>query len=255
MENYYQDQTGQTECKNCPAGYTTNGNIGNRSCLHSAGKGYLNNEPLTPSCDTSINYHVSTMVPIENAPTEFRSKTQMRKKTLYGCQEACRSYKDGSGASGCDAVSYVYPNCILYIGAPSPLTVGFLGGPRQNCSLGWVFDTATGDCDFCRPGTFSSDALSQVCQTCPSSYYQKRSAKSHCKECSLPYHVPASGSNQGRICAACGAGKYVTSSQTCIQCPENWVTSEATATSCWQCNILWERSNADNTECLNKFSR
>ncbi|GMH84859.1 hypothetical protein TL16_g10049 [Triparma laevis f. inornata] len=233
---YYQDETGQANCKNCPGGYTYSGGPidGNVDCSHGtiapAGtyveQGQNGVSPCPAGRYSSSGATVCTVCPAGKTTADTGSTS------IDSCTNcAAGKYVSRGGSSGylAENDSYICANCPRGTYSTSP------GSPScTQCASGKASDlqerTLESECVNCDPGEYSQQSgaylgytvdgyafVAQTCSSCYSGKYQPAAGQAECLSCPTGTSSVSHAASLSD-CFNCAKGKYE-SNNNCQSCP------------------------------------
>jgi len=241
----YQDQSGQTSCKNCPIDKFSNDGsskcdydicpagtyvTGVSPCKHCPA-GMYSDQTNQTSCKTCASGTYSS-AGSDDASSCFGIYKEI---TSGNCGDSGGGWGKITSAAACEAVSVVLglgdtfaatmsssdypPGCFYSIPLLSafPATLRFNQADNQTdnivCNSGHkCLCTLT-----CLPGTYQDLINETSCKSCASGQYQDQSEKSSCKTCDSGQFQAQSGQS---ICTPCASGQYQAQSgqSSCTSC-------------------------------------
>ncbi|GFO38966.1 signal peptide, cub and egf-like domain-containing protein 1, partial [Plakobranchus ocellatus] len=261
----FQPDQWQESCLSCPAGYTTfaQGTTADSSCF------------LDCSAGTYLSTASASCIPCERG--FYRDKSSPTQITCVQCpEEFITSTASSVSASDCNIRNCTTPGefrnpqtnlCVACpIGTynsekwqdsctdcPSGLTTNITGRSVQadcyrDCPSGQQLDDNTGQCRDCGLGFYRDSALTWTCQACPQDLTTARVTSTSVSDCSIS--SCSSGrfyNSSGAECQDCPRNTYQPNGgqSSCLSCPTNKVTLQASTTSVDNCLGICE-ADLDN---------
>lgn len=235
LQDEYQDETGQVDCKPCPPNTHTNGQTGSNTCICSVG-----NELLYDTCQPCVNGKYA----LSSAPygCELCAAGKYRQDTdLYACLQC----PDNSATYAYDAFNLP----AAWEGWMNQPTHLFELESMCKCNSGYSrsdynsFDFVADPCRPCELGKYynrdeplwtdRSDPATWKCLECVAGKYSNAQAMSFCYDC-----VANSGTNGywGASSCQCNAG-YTKSGTLCVLCADGKFKNDWGDHACVDCAV------------------
>nr|WP_292968370.1 hypothetical protein [Allomuricauda sp.] len=237
---YYQDQIGQTSCKNCDS-------VSNGAFKYTS-------SPFTSCYQCDGGEYLSTDLSTDHDCIKCPAGQWSGDHGLTHACNNCAAGKYGTGAGMTSELS-ACTNCgygqyqssagqTSCIGCPTGRyrQVDNAGGTSINacdqCYEGNYADqTGLANCKICGPGKAQNDRGQAFCDICQAGQYQDQNGQNNCKNCESGRYQNVA---QSSACQSCDAGKYNPNSGSnvesqCLNCPEGKYTNEHGQASCKNC--------------------
>lgn len=244
--NTYQDQTGQTGCKNCPAGTETI-TTGLTSCYYCTVGTYGPGDGLGCWGCPAGKYQQATGQTFCHACPTGKVSGNLGAGSCYNCNPgfypvdsnynavssgavACASCAAGKTSTPGTTVCY---NCAGGYYSPG-------GSDCIGCAAGKYSSVGASICSACSAGSYSSAAGSSSCTSCPRGTYSSIAGATSCTSCSAGKYSSAVGAASATTCTNCSAGNYssvagATNSSWCTVCAPGKYASAPGSTVCTNC--------------------
>jgi len=282
---YYNNLTGQINCKPCPAGKFQD--APSQTLCKDCAVGYYQNAERTSSCIacTAGTYaDVTGLATCKPCPLgtfqdgtgktscnpcgvgTYSSKTGQI--SCLGCstgyyqdetgKEACKpcpagKYQSGVSKTYCDSAPVGYYQDLegqpTYKPCPAGKYQDATGQTScKNCDAGYSSNSASTSCFKCVAGTYA--ATDGTCTQCPAGTYQPLDGQTSCTKCPAGTANPNTKSTSPTVCANCVSGYYAPEgTANCLPCPAGTYQPDPAKGSCLDCDAGTYQDQTGRTSC------
>jgi len=242
----YNSQPGQTECSLCPAGTFTSFNT--TSALDDQFRGgYMSCVQCEDNQIGNEAYGSSRCVDCPNgshANFDWTECVTDEKDNQGNCLPGSELNSDGSGDCMECMPGYYAPDGTTGCFSCAPGTYSGVPGSTEctDCPAGYVsFSYGSSSCYTCSYGSFSSEPGAAYCLGCPAGSFAPG------ENVTTPFALQQSDSPSAYATQA--PGRFWGGYDSCLQCPEGFISSNTYSQSCTKCDYP-AIANSDQTECI-----